>query len=132
MAFGIAAADFFHPLFLVVNDRGMNNFVEFLYPRRDAWRRAAGSSKGGFGQPGTVDGSVRVQDFASKAADNFLVNRPAGLHERVRDRIGLNEVRAEFDEHLAHNRFAAGDTAGKAEFQHGLDTSKIAEVRWQR
>ena len=33
----------------------------------------------------------------------------------VRNDIRLDEVRAEFDEHLADNRFAARDAAGEAE-----------------
>jgi hypothetical protein len=33
----------------------------------------------------------------------------------VRDRIGLDQMRAAFDKHFAHGRFAARDAASKAE-----------------
>jgi hypothetical protein len=34
----------------------------------------------------------------------------------VRDGIGLNQVRAQFDKHLAHHGFPARDAASEAEF----------------
>ena len=99
-------------LILVRDDGGMDNLVEFLNPRS----RAAGRSKRGFRQPGTIDASVGIQNLAAEAADDFIIDRLAGLHERVRDGIGLDEMRSEFDEHLADSGFAARDAAGEAEF----------------
>src|SRR6266446_6696025 len=95
----IAPADLFHPLIFVLDHGGMDNCVEFLKARV----RAAGYAERGFRQPGTVDASVGIQDFAAEAADDFLIDRAAGLHERVRDGIGLNQVRAKFDKYLADN-----------------------------
>ena len=80
---------------------------------RGGGRRAA---KRGFGQPRTVDASVGIQNFAAKAADDFLIDRAPGLHEPVRDGIGLDEMSSEFDKHLADDGFAARDAAGEAEF----------------
>ncbi len=111
----IAPADFLHPLVLVRDHGGVDNFVEFLYPRRDARRRPARNAKCGCGQSGTIDASIGVQDLAAEAADDFLVNRAARLHERVRHGIGLDQVRAELDKHFPDDRFAARNAAGKAE-----------------
>ena len=91
----------------------MNNLVEFLDPRR----RAAGDAECRFGQPGTVDASVGIQDFAAEAADDFLIDHATGPHQRVRDGIGLGKVRAELDKHLADNGFAARDAAGEPQFE---------------
>jgi len=41
----------------------------------------------GFGQPGPVDGSIGIQDFAAEAADDFLIDRAAGTHECARHGI---------------------------------------------
>jgi hypothetical protein len=90
----------------------MHNFVEFRDPRGRTARRA----ERGFGQPGAVDASVGIQDFAAKAADHFLIHRAARLHEPVRHRIRLDQMRSQFDKHLAHYGFAARDAARKAEF----------------
>ena len=87
---------------------GMDNFVEFLDARCRAER--------GFRQPRSVDASVGIQDFAAEAADNFLIDRAPGLHEPVRDGIGLNQVRAQFGKHLADHGFPARDAASEAEF----------------
>src|SRR5580658_282341 len=108
----IAAANFFHPLVFVRNHGGMNNLVQLLHPRR----RAAGLAERGFGQPRTIDASVRIQDLAAKAANHFLVDRAPRLHKRVRDRVGLDQLGAELDKHLADRGLAAGDTASEAEF----------------
>ena len=109
----IAAPDLFHPLVFVRDYSGVDNFVEFP----DARGRAARRAERGFGQIGAVDSSVGIQDFAAEAANHFLIDRAAGLHERVRDSIRLDQVRAEFDKHLADSGFAACDAAGEAEFQ---------------
>ncbi len=77
----------------------MDNFVEFFNARG----RTAGCAECRFGQPGTVDASVGIQDFAPEAVHDFLIDRVAGLHERVRDRIRLNQVCAEFDKYLPDN-----------------------------
>jgi hypothetical protein len=103
----MAAADFFEPFVLVINHRGMNNFVELFY----AWRRTAGTERG-FGQSGAVNGSVGVQDLSAKAADYFFVDGVTRLHERVSDGIGLDHVRAALGEYLADCGLAAGDAAG--------------------
>ncbi len=71
--FRIALADLFHPFVFLLDHGGMNDFVEFL----DARRRAAGNAECGFGQPGPVDASVGIQDFAAEAADDFF-DKPGG------------------------------------------------------
>jgi hypothetical protein len=90
----------------------MNDFVELL----DPWRRAAGNAECSFGQPGTVDASVGIQDLAAEAADDFVIDCASRLHERVRDGIRIGPVRTEFDKHLADNGLAARNATGKAEF----------------
>jgi hypothetical protein len=90
----------------------MNDFVEFV----DARRRTAGGAECGFGEPGPVDASVGIQDFAAEAADDFPIDGAAGIHEPVRDGIGVGQMCAEFDKHLADDGFAARDAAGEAEF----------------
>jgi len=52
----------------------MHNFVKFP----DARRRAA---EGNRGQARTIDGAVGVQDFATEAADHFVIDREPRLHE---------------------------------------------------
>lgn len=108
----IASASLFHPLVFIRDHSGVDNFVKFL----DARRRSAGHAEGSCAQPGTVDASVRIQDLAAKAADDCLIDRPSGLHEPVRDSIGLDQMRTEFDKQLPDDRFAARDAAGQAEF----------------
>ena len=60
--------------------------------------------------------SIGIQDFGSEAAYDVLIDGLAGLHEVVRDGVRLDQVRAEFDKHLADDGFAARDAAGQAEF----------------
>src|SRR5258708_2006776 len=98
-ALRISPADFLHPLILVVDHGRMDNCVEFLKARGPA----AWGAKPGFGQPRTVDASIGIQDFAAKAADDFLIDRATRLHKRVRDGICLDQVSAEFDKYLADN-----------------------------
>src|ERR1700686_1724495 len=108
----IAPANFFHPLVFVRDDGRMDNPVKFL----DSRRRAARCAEGGCGQPGAVHGSVGIQDFTAKMADYFVIDWPAGLHEFVSDRIGLDEMCSEFDKNSAHGRLPACDAAGEPEF----------------
>ena len=74
----------------------------------------------------SLDGAVGVQDSGAKSADDFLVHNFSGLHELMRDGVGLNEVRPERDQHFAHHRFTGGDATGQSEFQHCL-TGQYAE-----
>ena len=60
-------------------------------------------AKSCFGQFRAVHGEIRVENFTTKMADNFVVNRLAWLHEVVRDEVCLNKVRAQRNEHLADN-----------------------------
>jgi hypothetical protein len=90
---------------------GMNDCVQFLHPRR----RTARAAERGFGQPGSADASVGIKNFAPEAPDDFLIDRVARFHERMRDRIGLNQVRAAADEHFANDGLAARNAASEAE-----------------
>ena len=78
-------------------------------------RTIARVAERGCGQPGAVHGSVGIQDFTAKMADYFLIDRPAGLHEFMSDRIGLDEMCSECDEYSADSRLAACDATGEAE-----------------
>ena len=49
---------------------------------------------------------------------HLVVDRLAGQHEFMSNAVGLDKMRAEGDEHFSNNRFARGDAAGKADFQH--------------
>jgi hypothetical protein len=51
-------------------------------------------------------------------AHHFVVDRLAGLHQGVRNAVGLDKMRAEGDEHLAHDGLARGNGASEADFQH--------------
>jgi hypothetical protein len=93
----IAPANFFHPLVFVRNDGRMDNPVKFL----DSRGQAARCAERGCSQLGAVHGSVGIQDFTAKMADYFLIDWPAGLHEFMSDRIGLDEMCSEFDENSA-------------------------------
>ena len=108
----IALGDFYHPLVLVRDHGGMDNCVEFL----DSWRRAAWLAERDFGQPGTVDTSIGIHHFTAESADDFFIDRVTGLHEPVRDGVGLDQVGSELDKHHADGGFAARDAAGEAEF----------------
>jgi hypothetical protein len=90
----------------------MNNLVQFLDP---LWRTAR-RAKRYLGQARTIDASVGIQDFSTKAADDFLIDSATGLHQPVRHGVGLNQVGSEFDKHLAHSGLAARDATGKADF----------------
>jgi hypothetical protein len=74
-------------------------------------------SESGFGKLGTVDGAVGIENARSEDSHNFVVNRLARLHQLVSDVVGLNQVRAAGHEHFAHDRLAARDAAGEADFQ---------------
>ena len=44
-------------------------------------------------------------------ADHFVINALPRLHQPVRERVRLDELRSEFDKHFADNRFTARDAA---------------------
>jgi len=108
----IPASDFFHPPVFVLDNRGMNNFIQLLHSRS----RTAGVAERGFGQPGTVNVPIGIQDSTAEAAHNLLIHCVAAFHERMGDRIGLDQVRAAFYKHLADGGFAARDAASEADF----------------
>lgn len=108
----IALGDFFHPLVFIIDYRGVDNCIEFL---ESGWR-SAGVAECSRGQLWTADTSVKIQDFTAEAADYFIINGKTGLHQRVTDGIGLNEMRAKLDKLLANHGFAARDAASEAEF----------------
>src|SRR5271169_1395383 len=51
-------------------------------------------------------------------AHYLVVDGLAGQHQLVSDAVGLDEARAEGDQHLTDHRFAGCDASGEADFQH--------------
>src|ERR1700752_3080364 len=49
---------------------------------------------------------------------DLVVDRFARLHQRMRNPVGLHEMRAEGDKHLSYDRLAGRDASGQANFQH--------------
>jgi hypothetical protein len=80
----------------------MNDPVEVC----DSNRALVGSrrTEGRFRQFATVYASVRIEDFATKLAYHFVVNRLSRLHQGVGDSIRLHQLRAQRHEHLANDR----------------------------
>ena len=107
-AMRIAAADPFHPLVFMLDHGGMNDGIEFLHAPC-----TTGMAERDLGKFGPVNTAVGIQDFPSEMADYFLIHRLPGLHQFVRNGVGQNQVRAEFDEHLADHRFAARNPASQ-------------------
>ena len=93
----------------------MNDAVKFL----DAGSPSAtGPAECQLGQLTAVDPAIRIQNLAPEMAHHFVVNRLTGLHERVRDLVGLRQARTEGNEHLRHRRFSGRNASGQADFQH--------------
>jgi hypothetical protein len=106
--------DFFHPLVLPSDDRGVNDSVQLGDSRRRAF---CGSTECSFRQPRTIHRSIGIENAGSEFPDDFLVRRLPGLHQLVRNLIGLDQLRTEGDEHLADDRFPAGNPAGETDLQ---------------
>jgi hypothetical protein len=92
----------------------MHNPVQFLNAGRLVCPRSA---KRSLCQPRAINGTVRVEDFATEVPHNFLINRFTGPHQLVGDRIGLNEVSAERYKHFTHHGFARSNSASQSDFQ---------------
>ncbi len=60
----------------------------------------------------------RVGEFGAERAKNFVVSHLPRFHQFVRDRIGVENWEAKFAENCGDRAFAAGNTTGKAEFEH--------------
>ncbi len=86
----------------------MNYGVQFSDSRGPGCIRAEGC----FGELRAVDGAVGIQDGLAKMADDFIVDRLARLHELVGDVVGLDQARAQSDQHFADHGLTAGDPAG--------------------
>ena len=65
-----------------------------------------------------VHAAVGIRDRATEMAYYFVVDGLSGEHELVGNAVGLNQMRAERDQHLADRRFARCDAAGESDFQH--------------
>ena len=109
-------ADLFHPTVFAFDYRGMNYFVEFLNASRLS---RAGIAEGGLREARAVDGSVWIENFAAKMANDLVVDGLSGLHEFVGDGIGLDQVRSSPHEHLAYDGFAGGKAASEANLEQG-------------
>ena len=105
----IAPAHLLHPFVLPPNHGGMNNLVQFLYARGSRVHRRSESC---FRQPGTIDAAVRIENSCAEMAHDFLIDRLTRLHEVVGDGVGLNQVGAQRNKHLAHHGLARSNSAG--------------------
>jgi hypothetical protein len=85
-------------------------------------------SKSRLRQTRPIDAAVWIQNTAPKVLHHFLVNGFAGLHELVRNGIGLNEVGPESDEHLTYTGLTCRDPTRESDFQQRLDTSNCREA----
>ena len=65
-------------------------------------------------------GGVGIHNLLAELRHNLLVNFVARLHHFAAQRIGLNNLRAHFAQHPGHSAFAAAQTTGKADAEHGL------------
>ena len=108
---GIALADLLHPLLLPANYRRMHNLIQFLNSRRLA-------AEGKFGQPGAVYAAIRFEDPGSEMPHDLFIDIFAGLHELMRDFVGLDDLRTQGRKHLAHHRLAGSDAARQTDLQH--------------
>jgi hypothetical protein len=105
----VALSYFFHPFDLVAKHGGVDNLVEFRDTRLIG--RGIGGKSGG-GELGAVDGMVGIEDLWAEVSDDFSIDGLAGEHEFVGDMIGLNQMRAQGNEHFPDSGFAGGDGAG--------------------
>src|SRR5215469_6086743 len=70
------------------------------------------------GKAGVADGSVRIENVAAELPNDLIVGRGAGLNERVRDFVGLENRKTAFAEHAGDGAFAAGDASGETVAEH--------------
>jgi len=85
-------------------DAGMENGVEAS--------EFVGIGEGDGGEFAAVDSSERVGEIGAEFAEDFVVSRLVGLHQTVRDGIGVEDRKAEFAKHASNGALAAGDAAG--------------------
>ena len=64
------------------------------------------------GESAAVDAAGAVGDVGVEFAKNLFVSRLAGLHQTVRDGVGVEDREAKFTKHGGNGAFAAGDAAG--------------------
>jgi hypothetical protein len=97
----------------------MNDLVQFLNARFfGPLSSLSQRSKRSFGEASSVHSAIRVQDLDTEVAYHLLINCLAWLHELMSDLVGLNQLSTERYKHFSHHRFARGDAARQANFQH--------------
>ena len=119
----VAEANVFHPLFLRMQDCGVDDSIQFLDSRR-----SVRTSEGGLRQACAVDGPIRMQNLRAELVDDLLVNGHAGAHELLGEVIGFEKMRAETNEDLSNGGFSGSDAAGKADFQQASPEGWEASV----
>src|SRR5581483_9283208 len=98
------------PLLLPGDHRRMNQPVQLLH---------AAVAERKLRQPRTVNRPIGIDDLRTKMSHHVVVHRLAGLHEFVRDHIGLKKMGPQLDEHAAHDALTARYAAGQANAQQG-------------
>jgi hypothetical protein len=76
--------------------------------------------EGKLGNFGAIDGFIGIQNLVAETLDDLFVNLFPGTHQLVRDLVGIDGVRAQLREDLAHQRFAGSDTARESDFEQGF------------
>jgi hypothetical protein len=82
------------------DDRGVHNGIEFFHPRKSRVPRRSERQRS---QACPVDAAVGIQNLPSEAPYYFLIYRLSRLHQLMRNVVSPDQLRTQFDEHLAHN-----------------------------
>jgi len=109
--FAVALAS---PLAELLMDEGFNARVQ---DRIEA-REFGGVGKNNGGEFGAVDLLRGVENSRTEIAQDFVVGGLTAGDELVGERIGVEDIEAEFAEHGGYGGFSSGDASGKAEAAH--------------
>ena len=69
---------------------------------------------------GAVHAATGSEHVLSEFLDHFVVGGLAGLDQFVREGVGIKDGEPHFTQHGGDGAFAAGDSTGKAESEHGV------------
>jgi len=106
----ILRLDLFEPFLLTLNNRRVHQAVELCAGLRII--------KDDFTEDFTIDGPIRGHNTLSERLNYSIVNGLTRLIELVADRIRIDQVTSELDEHLAHCALACGDSTGEPDPKH--------------
>jgi hypothetical protein len=105
---GFFARNLSHPLILGLDHGRMHNGIQLP--------NAIGESDSG--QRGAIDRPIVIENFPAKMTHHFVIHRGSRRIQLVRQQVGLEQMRAAPDQHLADSRFATRDPAGEPYSEH--------------